>query len=1017
MGKSRTILLVCAVLASLDRPVRGAEPKANLRDFAVRAWSKSEGLPDASVTSIVQTGDGYLWVGTSAGLFRFDGLTFEDTLLPGVGTNKSIAITALCEDEDGNLWIGTQQQGVYRWQNDQGTHFTLSDGLLDTDVTSLALDKQGHIWIGTRHGANLYDGRHFTALTTADGLQNNGVLNIHAARSGAVWITTAAGTCRFLDGKLAQFHPGDLEGDQDFLQIYEDQRGNLWGLRSTYLINLADQKRINHFPGEKSAKTRIWNLCEGHDGRLWIGANGRGVFCFDGTKFQLVTLNEGRWPNDVRTIYEDREGNVWLGIADVGLVQLRSQTFGLLTENRGLPPGAATCITRDDSGRLYVGMESGGIYVSGPDHFEPLGVNDLFLGQEAVSSLCATAGDTLWAGTGGTGLYQVRNGLTINYTTADGLADDSIARTCVGLDGSVWVGTRFGAVQRISREGILTFTLAEGLAGAPVTAILASPAGDLWIGSRNGVLVHAQNGFANSAEVELSPRLAGKAILGLCQSTNHGLWIGTDGGGLAYVNQDVQRLWDNQDGLPDNVVWDMVEDDEANLWLVTPRGLCRITSDSIRQALSVSEPLQVKLVYETHQTLSKAMRFGGPHALQMPGGRLWFALNSSLVGVDIRDREIEEPPPQVNLESVMVNHKPVAFCASRTKPAAGNLHSYDVTLPSNPQSVEFHYAGLSFGAPEKVRYRHKLDGIDADWVQNGPERLTGYGPLPSGSYVFHVTACNADGAWNPYGATVAFLIPMPVWRTPWALGAGGVTVAVLGVGLVRLVSHRRLRWDLQRLEQQRAMERERMRIAQNMHDEIGSKLTKISYLSERANAELRGSGKAAGKIDSIAVTSRELLKALDEIVWAVNPQNDSLEHLAAYFCQYAREYFQDTAIECDLRMQHELPHVEMSAEIRHNLFLAFEEALNNVLKHSRATRMSANIATDGDYLRITIRDNGCGFEPAATPDGKATGGNGLGNIRRRLAAAGGTCEIESVPGSGTCISLSVPIYSAKIRNR
>jgi len=212
------------------------------------------------------------------------------------------------------------------------------------------------------------------------------------------------------------------------------------------------------------------------------------------------------------------------------------------------------------------------------------------------------------------------------------------------------------------------------------------------------------------------------------------------------------------------------------------------------------------------------------------------------------------------------------------------------------------------------------------------------------------------------------------------------------------------------------MERERMRIAQNMHDEIGSKLTKISYLSERANVELRGVGRAEEKIDSIATTSRELLKALDEIVWAVNPQNDSLEHLAAYLCQYAREYFENTTVECDVRMQSELPHVEMSAEIRHNLFLAFEESLNNVLKHSKASRLSIDISTDADCLHIRIRDNGCGFEEATAHAGKATGGNGLPNLRQRLSSAGGECRIESSPNRGTCISLSVPLDSVKMRN-
>ena len=323
---------------------------------------------------------------------------------------------------------------------------------------------------------------------------------------------------------------------------------------------------------------------------------------------------------------------------------------------------------------------------------------------------------------------------------------------------------------------------------------------------------------------------------------------------------------------------------------------------------------------------------------------------------------------------------------------------------------------MSFASPERVRFRHKLEGFDTEWTE-GSERQVRYGPLPVGNYNFHVTACNAEGVWNEIGANVAFIIPTPLWRTPWAFTLAGLAATVLAASVVRSISHRRLRMRLEGLMQQQTMQRERMRIAQNMHDEIGSKLTKISYLSERAKVELRGAGKAEGKIDSIAVTSRDLLKALDEIVWAVNPQNDSLEHLAAYFCQYAREYFQDTALECDLRMQSHLPDVEMSAETRHNLFLAFEEALSNVLKHSHATRLSVDIAADAQRLRIAIRDNGWGFNLMAVKGGKATGGNGLRNIRQRLTAVSGLCDVESSPGAGTCINLSVPLVKVKLRKQ
>jgi len=441
----------------------------------------------------------------------------------------------------------------------------------------------------------------------------------------------------------------------------------------------------------------------------------------------------------------------------------------------------------------------------------------------------------------------------------------------------------------------------------------------------------------------------------------------------------------------------MIEDTEGNLWLVTPKGLARVPASSLE-----SGPLKVKLLLETDPNPLHGLKTGGPRAARTAEGRLWFALSSGLVGVEVHGSELDAPPPPVHVEAMLVNHRPI-----------DTAETVPITVPAALRSLEFQYTALSFQAPEKVRFRHKLTGFDPDWVEGGSNRSVQYGPLPGGNYTFHITACNAQGLWNDTGASVAFVVPTPLWRAPWALALCALAATAAGATAVRIVSHRRLRRRLIRLEQQQAMERERMRIAQNMHDEIGSKLTKISFLSERAKVELDGTGTVAGKIDSIASTSRELLKALDEIVWAVNPRNDTLEHLAAYFCQYAREYFQDTSVECDVSIQNELPHVEMSAEIRHNLFLAFEESLNNILKHSGASRIRVQISANQGKLMITVHDNGRGFQQVSQNGSHE--GNGLGNMRQHLGDAGGECSILSSVGQGTTVSLGVSLSFAKIR--
>jgi len=317
------------------------------------------------------------------------------------------------------------------------------------------------------------------------------------------------------------------------------------------------------------------------------------------------------------------------------------------------------------------------------------------------------------------------------------------------------------------------------------------------------------------------------------------------------------------------------------------------------------------------------------------------------------------------------------------------------------RSVDVDYTALSFVAPERVKFRYKLDHYDADWVEAGNARKAHYGKLSPGPYTFHVIACNEDGVWNQDGATLQLVALTPFWRRWWFLALTGATLAGMVAASARYFMLRRLRVHLQRTEQQRVMEKERTRIARDMHDEIGSKLTRISFLSELTRTTPPSSPEREQQLAGIARTSRELLATLDELVWAVNPRNDNLEHMASYLCQYAGEYFQNTATECCLELQSQLPHCVLTSEMRHNLFLAFEETLNNVLKHSKASQVRIRMFNSNGTFEISVVDNGCGFNPTA----QSESGNGLPNMRQRLKDIGGQCSISSHAPHGVNVRL------------
>ena len=965
----------------------------------MRTWSKQQGLPDDSVTAVLQTRDGYLWVGTSSGLARFDGLKFILMSPQYWKTNAPLSITALCEDSKGRLWIGTQdnsllycEDGVVKW-----FEFRLSDS---PTINSIAEDAQGVLWLGTPSGLVRLEGNNISNLTTRDGLPNDFVSNVHVARSGVLWITTRGGMCQFKNGRLEPYpFQTDSPGrNPESLGVYEDRRGKIWAFGDTYLVNLTDNKHLNHFGGGDARSTRIWSLCEGRDGELWIGTSGKGLYCFAEDKFVPVTIHNGELTSDVRAICEDRQGNLWLGTYGDGLVRLQRRNTRAIDINTGLPNRPPVCLAASPQGRTWVGLDRAGLYESTGGGFEPFTNGTVAGPQNLVSTLCVAANSNLWVGTPGAGLFCLAKPRSMHLTTADGLSDNNILSLATDPDGALWVGTA-ARLHRITNGVISSFGTAEGLPDEPVTAIIARRAGGVWLGFNNGAVYREHLG--EFRRVSPPSAFQSKPLRALCEDSAGRLWIGAENGRLGCLIGSRFFSLDLPSGAEDKAVLGIVSSEDGDIWFGTDRSVYSLTEKELALWSLPQPPPKPQRIFRADSVPNMAPPYGWPRALQSADGMLWFATDGGLVTIDSAATPIvNSSPAPVLIEEILVNDKPLPR-----------------ELPNTPVRIQeykldIHYTAIDLSAPEKIRFRHRLDGVDSDWVLDNEPRVN-YGLLPYGVYTFRVQAGNSDQTWFDNGASFSFIIPTPLWRTEWALTTYVVVGLLLAGGLVRLILTRRYLRRLAALSAQRAMERERMRIARDMHDEIGSKLTKISFMTERAKRELEGQEPVARKLEAIAGTSRDLLQTLDEIVWAVNPHNDTLEHLAAYLGQYATEYLQDTAVECELHIPRGLPHYPLSAEARHNLFLAFEELLNNALKHGQPTRVRVHMQMAPGRFEIIVEDNGRGFEPspentASTANSGRTR-NGLQNMRQRLAILDGQCTITSRPGHGTTVRLSVPL--------
>ena len=977
----------------------------------LRIWHSADGLPSDSVTAVLQTRDGYLWVGTTAGLVRFDGTKFTGLKLIDSATNHPVQVTALCEDSEGCLWVGTRLDGLFELTHGNIRHYAEGTGLLDNGVTSLAADKQGLVWVGSKSGLNLWTGQVFKSFSRRDGLPELDVSGINVAWSGTVWITTRSGMWRFANGRLAPFDfQTDSQGrSPEYLGVYEDRRGNFWAFGDTYLINLAEGKRFNYFRSSESASIRIWSLCEGRDGRLWIGTSGRGLFCFEGNSFQPVILGENRWSYDVRAICEDRAGNLWLGTSGGGLVQLRPQSMQVLRAGQGLPGGFPTALARDANGRIYVAVHRAGLFSGQAGRFDRVGRGDLAV-QNFITSIWVAPNGMAWVGTWGGGIHGLGNGCGIQVTTANGLADDRILSMCGDLQGAIWVATGAGTLSRFETNGVFNFDVQQGLPGVPITVMIPSANGGLWLGTEAGQIIHEKNGAFAGLETPMN--WGHHPVLALQESASDRLWIGTSGGGLNCLIDGAMINWNTSNGLPSDVIAGVAEDQAKNLWLVAESGIYRVNAADLQKALGhPGVYLTCTLMSEARTTSESVALSGGIRALLAADGKLWFATSDGLFNVDTRQSEIAPARFPVYIENTSINgQSPISLLhGSLWSPLNGS--GQPLVLPEDLRSFEIRSTALSYIAPEEMQFRHRLEGSDPDWVNDGVVSSVRYGRLPSGKYRYHAAARASGGEWQEAEVPFAFIVPTPIWIQTWALCLYSLAAVALVAGIVRIVSHRRLRFTLARLEQQQSLERERMRIARDMHDEMGSKLTKISFLSEHAHVDAE-SGPLADKIASIAQTSRDLLKTMDEIVWVVNPRNDTLENLANYLSHYAVEYFQNTSVECELQIAQEIPQYALSSEMRHNLFLTFEEALNNVLKHSAATSVKVSMAVKEQDFEVTITDNGRGFQlppesGATAPIREGRRGDGLKNMRQRLEALGGDCVITSRPGMGATVTLRI----------
>lgn len=983
-----------------------AEPGTTSTEYRIDVWQTSDGLPGNTVTALQQTQDGYLWIGTLNGLVRFDGMRFkvfgEASALP------NIRVLALLAARDGALWIGTEGGGLVRWQGGVFRSFGRKEGLPSDTVTTLAEDREGQIWVGTLAGLCRWRDGRLEAPEIATSEAGFPISAVAVDRENGLWVVSSSRLLLSRDQKpLGRPEAPEPSAFSSVLAAEAGRSGQLWFGGANGYIGAVSNETVQVFreqPGQLLEAT--WTLCEARNGDLWAGTANGGLRRLRDGRFSSLTTQEGLSDNSVRCLFEDREGTLWVGTVGGGLNRVKSRKVTPFTTRDGLAHNVVMSLAEDAEGTLWVGSNCGGLTARRNGVFGPFYANYL-LDNECIWSLLPGSDGSLWVGTWGGGLFQIRGKEVHNFSVTRPGNDEPIVALADDGSGGLWMGTMQSGLKSF-RDG----KVAPGPAGMPaiphpVTSLLQEPGGPLWLGTSGGGLHRWQN--SQGTALTRRDGLPSDFIRTLHRDGQGGLWIGT-GGGLGFLAGGKLTAFTRAQGLPDEVISQISEDDQGFLWFGCNQGIFRVARTELVAVVQGTATGVNPIAYGRAEGMESLECTGGfhPAGLKTRDGRLWFSTVKGLVMVDPANISLNSLAPPVVIEEILADGAAVSTEPHNVGavPAGATYAETPIRIGPGVQRMEFRFTALSLVAPERNRFRYRLEGLETDWLEAGPQRLVAYPRLPPGRYEFRVAACNNDGVWNRTGASVRFQVLPQFWQTWWFRVLA--LTAVLGGGgwVVRSVAVHRLRRKVRLLQQEHAVERERTRIAQDIHDELGATLTRIALLTEVGLKHQDKPAEVTAALGKIFSTAREAVRAMDAIVWAVNPRNDSLDHFANYVSQYAEEFFRPTSIRCRLDIPADLPEHPLSTEGRHQLFLAVKEALNNVVRHSGATEVWLRLGMQNGELSIMVADNGHGISAAPDVAGRH---NGLSNIRKRIEGLGGRLEIQSRSESGTELNIFLPL--------
>ncbi len=985
----RRVLVV--IIASLFWPAGATAQWTSRHDVFGRyqqiTWQERDGLPQNTVVALAATRDGYLWMGTYEGAARFDGVGF--TLFnPGntAGIGNSF-VTSLLERRDGDLWLATYGGGISRLSGGRFTQYAVREGLSSDFVWGLFEDHAGTLWIGTDGGGvNAFREGRFTAYTTANGLPSDLVRAIVDDGSGGLLVGTSRGIARIVAGRVRPYEGGPDVAHVDISALARPPDGSLWVAPMSGGLYRVHSRGVTEFGrGHGLAHDRVESLLVDDEGRMLVGTSQNGLFRYALGRFERYAPADGLPGARVPAIARGADNGLWIG-TDAGLVRLKQPRVTVYTQRDGLGGDFVGGIFQDVEGSVWAetgrgltrfvngafkvltandGLPDGRLRLaSGADRF-PLvysgsglarWTGDRFVAVKGVSGLpwgrvlvvLEDRAGTLWLGSHD-GLTRVKDGHATHLTTKDGLAADSVEALFEDREGALWVGTLSNGVTRISNGQMTSWSTRDGLAV-------------------NHVKVFYQDALGT-------------------------LWVGTHGGGVSRFKDGRFANISTRQGLYNDQIFQILEDDRGNLWMNCNTGIWRTSLKQLNEVADGRRTAVESFAYGTADGMLSSEGVGANLAgWKLRDGSLWFPTTKGIVAIDPRRRDTD--PPRVLIEGVTIDREPL--------PPAG-----PVRLTPAQENLEIRYTGLSWSRPQAIRFRFQLAGLDHGWVDAGSRRTAYYSHLPPGSYTFKVTADNGDGVWDAAGETLAIVVLPRVYQTWWFRAAVASSLVALvwvswryRIGQVRRTQLAQEAFSRQLIESQ---ERERQRIAAELHDSLGQNLLVVRNRA-LLGALSQPDDEARKQFNEISATVAQTLEEVRAISHNLRPHHLDQLGLTTTIRATIEQVTESSGIE----IRSELDDIDgvfpPADEI--TIYRILQESLNNVVKHSGARDAHVTVRCHEHHVEMTIQDYGQGFAARVSNAGAGDcGGFGLKGLAERVHMLGGTYTIESAPGRGTTVTV------------